>query len=180
MIEPMIRKFLESIGEDPDREGLVETPRRVTGLFDKLFGGYKQNPKDVLTVFSDELYDEMIVVRNIEFYSMCEHHLLPFFGRAHIGYIPDGKIIGLSKLPRLVEVYARRLQNQERLTSQIAKSLNNLLKPKGVGVILEAKHFCMMARGVEKQDSEVTTSSLLGLFKKEYNTRSEFLRLIGK
>jgi len=122
----------------------------------------------------------MIVVKNIEFYSTCEHHFLPFHGQIHIGYIPDGKIIGLSKLPRLVEIFSRRLQNQERLTSQIAKGLFSLLKPKGVGVVIEAKHLCMMARGVEKQNSEVMTSSLLGLFKKDQNTRNEFLQLIGR
>lgn len=178
--EKLIRALIEHIGEDPEREGLKDTPRRVIASYEKLFSGYQQKPEDVLTVFGDELYDEMIVVKNIEFYSMCEHHMMPFFGQAHIGYIPDGKIIGLSKLPRLVEIYARRLQNQERLTNQIAKALYEILKPKGVGVIMEAKHFCMMARGVEKQNSEVTTSALLGLFKKEQNTRSEFLKLIGK
>jgi len=174
----LIRAFIEHIGEDPDREGLKDTPKRVAALYEKFFGGYRRKPEDVLTVFSDELYDEMIVVKNIEFYSMCEHHILPFFGRAHVGYIPDGKIIGLSKIPRLVEMYARRLQNQERLTSEIAKALFSILKPKGVGVILEAQHFCMMARGVEKQHSEVTTSSLLGLFKRDLNTRNEFLTFI--
>lgn len=179
-LQKMIRSLFEHIGEDPEREGLKDTPRRVVAAYEKLFGGYRQNPADVLTVFGDELYDEMIVVKDIEFYSMCEHHVLPFFGRAHIGYIPDGKIIGLSKLPRLVEIYARRLQNQERLTNQIARGLQDILKPKGVGVILEAKHLCMMARGVEKQDSEVTTSALLGLFKRELNTRGEFLRHVGK
>lgn len=179
-LQNLIREFFKHIGEDPDREGLRETPKRVLASYEKLFGGYKKNPADVLTVFGDEHYDEMIVVKDIEFYSMCEHHILPFFGRAHIGYIPDGKIIGLSKLPRLVEIYARRLQNQERLTSQIARGLQDILKPKGVGVILEAKHLCMMARGVEKQDSEVTTSALLGLFKRELNTRNEFLRHVGK
>lgn len=179
-IKKLVRDFFEHIGEDPQREGLKDTPERVLTAWEKLFGGYRQKPEDVLTVFGDELYDEMIVVKNIEFYSMCEHHILPFFGRAHVGYIPDGKIIGLSKLPRLVEIYSRRLQNQERLTSQIARGLQGILKPKGVGVIIEAKHFCMMARGVEKQDSEVTTSALLGLFKKELNTRNEFLRHVGK
>ncbi len=179
-LQKNIRKFFKHIGEDPEREGLKDTPKRMLAAWEKLFGGYKQNPKDVLTVFGDELYDEMIVVKDIEFYSMCEHHCLPFFGRAHVGYIPDGKIIGLSKLPRLVEIYSRRLQNQERLTSQIARGLQDILKPKGVGVILEAKHFCMMARGVEKQNSEVTTSALLGLFKRELNTRNEFLRHVGK
>lgn len=179
-IQKLITNVFKHIGEDPEREGLKDTPRRVEAMYDKLFGGYKQKPEDVLTVFGDEAYDEMIVVKDIEFYSMCEHHCLPFFGKAHIGYIPDGKIIGLSKLPRLVEIYARRLQNQERLTNQIAKGLQEILKPKGVGVILEAQHFCMMARGVEKQGSCVTTSSLLGLFKRELNTRNEFLRLAGK
>ena len=178
--EQLIRQIIEHIGENPDREGLRDTPKRVAASYEKMFAGYKQKPEDVLTVFGDEKYDEMIVVKNIEFYSLCEHHILPFFGKVHIGYIPDGKIIGLSKLPRLVEIYARRLQNQERLTNQIAKALQSILKPRGVGVIIEAKHLCIMARGVEKQNSEVTTSSLLGLFKREHNTRSEFLTLIGK
>jgi len=178
--EKIVRQLIEYVGEDPAREGLADTPRRVIAAYDKIFGGYRQKPEDVLTVFGDELYDEMIVVKNIEFYSMCEHHMLPFFGKAHVGYIPDGKIIGLSKIPRLVEMYARRLQNQERLTNQIARGLYDTLKPKGVGVIIEAKHLCMMARGVEKQSSEVTTSALLGLFKRELNTRNEFLRHVGK
>lgn len=178
--EKLIREFFKHIGEDPGREGLRETPARMLKAWEKLFGGYKQKPEDVLTVFGDELYDEMIVVKDIEFISYCEHHVMPFFGRVHIGYIPDGKIIGLSKLPRLVEIFARRLQNQERMTSQIARGLQKILKPKGVGVIVEARHFCMMARGVEKQNAEVTTSALLGSFKKEMNTRSEFLRLAGK
>jgi len=178
--QTMIRKILEYIGEDPEREGLVDTPKRVVAAYERMFAGYKQKPEDVLTVFGDESYDEMIVVKDIEFYSMCEHHMLPFFGKAHVGYIPDGKIIGLSKIPRLVEMFARRLQNQERLTNQIAKALYGILKPKGVGVIIEAKHFCMMARGVEKQNSLVTTSALQGLFKRELNTRSEFLKHVGK
>lgn len=168
--------FLESIGDDPKREGLKDTPDRFAAACEKLYSGYAQKPEDVLTVFDDEKYDEMIVVKDIEFYSMCEHHIIPFFGKAHIGYIPNGKIIGLSKIPRMVEIFSRRLQNQERLTSQIANSLNDLLKPKGVGVILEAKHLCMMARGVEKQNSIVTTSSVTGIFKSNMNTRSEFLR----
>ena len=179
-MEEFVRGFFEHIGEDPEREGLKETPARVIASWEKLFGGYKQKPSDVLTVFGDELYDEMIVVKDIEFYSMCEHHLMPFFGRAHVGYIPDGKIIGLSKMPRLVEIFARRLQNQERLTNQIARGLQDILKPKGVGVIVEAKHLCMMARGVEKKNSEVATSTLLGLFKSDMNTRGEFLRHVGK
>lgn len=178
--EEFIREFIRHIGEDPEREGLKDTPKRVVALFEKMFGGYRQKPEDVLTVFGDELYDEMIVVKDIELYSMCEHHLLPFFGKVHVGYIPDGKIIGLSKIPRLVEMFARRLQNQERLTNQIARGLYDVLKPKGVGVIVEAQHFCMMARGVEKQSSTVITSALLGLFKRELNTRNEFLRHVGK
>lgn len=178
--EQLIRELLEYIGENPEREGLRDTPQRVIAAYEKMFEGYSQKPEDVLTVFSNEQYDEMIVVKNIEFYSHCEHHMLPFFGVAHIGYIPENKIIGLSKMPRLVDMYARRLQNQERLTSQIAKALFFTLKPRGVGVVIEAKHLCMMARGVEKQQSEVMTSSLFGLFKKDLNTRNEFLKLIGK
>lgn len=176
----IIEELIKSIGEDPNREGLLDTPARVDKSFDKLFEGYGADPKSLLTVFDDENYDEMIVVKNVEFYSFCEHHMLPFFGRAHIGYIPNGKIIGLSKIPRLVEIFARRLQNQERLTTQIATTLMEILEPKGVAVVIEAKHFCMMARGVEKQMSEVSTSALKGLFKKDQSTRSEFLKLIGK
>ena len=179
-IRDIIKNMIQYIGDDVKREGLRETPMRVEKAMEKMFEGYNKKPADVLTVFDDENYDEMIVVKDIEFYSVCEHHMLPFFGKAHIGYIPNGKIIGLSKLPRLVEIFARRLQNQERLTSQIARGLNDLLKPLGVGVVLEAQHFCMMARGVEKQNSVVLTSAQLGIFKKKEKTRSEFLRLIGK
>lgn len=179
-LEKAVEQLLGALGEDVSREGLLKTPGRVARAFAHAFVGYQQNPEALLTTFSDEHYDEMIVVKSIEFYSTCEHHLLPFTGKAYIGYIPNGKIIGLSKIPRLVDIFSRRLQNQERLTMQIAKSLNELLKPKGVGVVLEARHLCMMARGVEKQGSEVVTSAMLGLFKKEMNTRSEFLRLIGK
>lgn len=179
-IEKLTQEFLKAIGDDHKREGLTRTPKRYAEACGKLFSGYSKKPGDVLTVFDGEEYDEMIVVKDIEFYSTCEHHLLPFFGRAHIGYIPNGKIIGLSKIPRLVEIFSRRLQNQERLTVQVADAINNLLKPKGVGVILEARHLCMMARGVEKQNSIVKTSALTGLFKKNMNTRSEFLRHIDK
>ncbi len=178
--EDLVKALLLHLGENPEREGLKETPKRVIKAYKKMLSGYAQKPEDVLTVFGDELYDEMIVVKDIEFYSTCEHHLLPFYGKAHVGYIPDGKIIGLSKIPRLVEMYARRLQNQERMTSQIAQGLYGVLKPKGVGVIVEAEHLCMMARGVEKQHSFVTTSSLRGLFKKELTTRNEFLRHVGR
>lgn len=176
--EEHVKKIIENLGEDPSREGLLDTPRRVIKSHETLFSGYGKKPEDVLTVFDGEDYDEMIVVKDIEFYSTCEHHMLPFFGRAHIGYLPNDKIIGLSKLPRLVEIFSRRLQNQERMTSQIAKALDDLLKPKGVGIVVEAKHFCMMARGVSKQNSKVSTSAVLGQFKKDLNTRSEFLQLI--
>ncbi len=179
-IEQIVTQLITALGEDNAREGLQGTPRRVAEAYKELFSGYGKKPEDVLTVFDDEHYDEMIVVKNIEFYSTCEHHMLSFFGKAHIGYIPNGKIIGLSKLPRLVEIFSRRLQNQERLTSQIALALEQLLSAKGVGVVLEAQHLCMMARGVEKQNSVVTTSAQLGLFKKNDTTRSEFLRLIGR
>lgn len=174
----LIKELLKTVESDVEREGLVDTPKRVDKAFDKIFSGYGKDPHDLLTIFESENYDEMIIVRNIEFYSTCEHHMLPFFGRAQIGYIPRGKIIGLSKIPRLVEIFARRLQNQERLTTQIADTLMKLLDPKGVAVVIEAKHFCMMARGVEKQMSEVTTSALKGLFKKDQATRAEFMRLI--
>jgi GTP cyclohydrolase I len=174
----LVKELLKTIESDVEREGLVDTPRRVDKAFDKIFSGYGKNPKDLLTIFESENYDEMIIVRNIEFYSTCEHHMLPFFGKVQIGYIPRGKIIGLSKIPRLVEIFARRLQNQERMTTQIAETLMELLDPKGVAVVVEAKHFCMMARGVEKQMSEVTTSALKGLFKKDQATRAEFMRLI--
>lgn len=174
----LVAELIKSLGEDPTREGLKDTPKRVDEAWDHLFSGYGKKPEDVLTVFDNEGYDEMILVKDIEFYSHCEHHMLPFFGKAHVAYIPKDKIIGLSKMPRLVEIFARRLQNQERLTTQIAEALQTLLDPKGVGVVIEAKHFCMMARGVEKQMSEVTTSAVKGLFKKNPATREEFLRLI--
>lgn len=176
--QELIKALIETVDPEPGREGLVDTPRRVDKAFDHLFSGYGKDPAEVLTVFDDEKYDEMILVKNIEFYSFCEHHMLPFFGRAHVAYIPNGKIIGLSKLPRLLEIFSRRLQNQERITTQVAEALVELLNPKGVAVVLEAKHFCMMARGVEKQMSEVTTSALKGLFKKNASTREEFLRLV--
>jgi len=172
--ENLVRSLLEFIGEDPSREGLVDTPKRVIKSYETLFAGYKQSPEDVLTVFGDESYDEMIVVKDVEFHSMCEHHMLPFIGRAHVAYVPNGKIIGLSKMPRLVDMYARRLQNQERMTNQIAHALYKILRPKGVAVVVEAKHLCMMARGVKKQQNEVITSSMLGLFKTDLNTRNEF------
>jgi GTP cyclohydrolase IA len=177
--QDLVRRLLDTIEPgQADREGLADTPRRVDAAYDKLFGGYGLDPADLATTFDGEGYDQMILVKDIELYSTCEHHMLPFFGKVHIGYIPNGKIIGLSKLPRLVEIFARRLQNQERLTMQIADAMMEVLQPKGVAVVVEAQHFCMMARGVEKQKSSATTSALRGLFKKDARTRDEFLRLI--
>lgn len=177
-IEKLARELIEEIGESPNREGLKETPKRMAKSFEKIFGGYGEDPKKMFTQFDGENYDEMIICKDIDFYSTCEHHMQPFFGKISIGYIPDKKIIGISKLPRLVEIFSRRLQNQERLTMQIATTLTDLLKPKGVGVVVKAKHLCMMARGVEKQNTLMTTSYCTGLFKKNAKTRSEFLRLI--
>ena len=177
-IVPLIKNLIQEIGDDSSREGLVDTPKRVAKSFEKIYGGYGKDPKKLITVFDNEGYDEMIIARDIDFYSMCEHHMLPFFGKVHIGYLPNDKIIGLSKMPRMVEVFSRRLQNQERLTKQIADTLMELLNPKGVGVVIEASHLCMKARGVEKQNAEMTTSSFTGLFRSNLNTRSEFLTLI--
>lgn len=177
-VEANVKEILLALGEDPNREGLLETPARVAKSYAKLFGGYKEDPREMITVFENEGYDEMIIAKDIDFYSTCEHHMLPFIGKAYVGYIPSDKIIGLSKLPRLVEIFSRRLQNQERLTKQIADSLTELLSPRGVGVVLKAEHLCMKARGVEKQNCEISTSSFTGLFIKNLNTRSEFLGLI--
>lgn len=176
----LIAELLKTLPEDSEREGLKDTPRRSDEAWEALTSGYGKDPADLLTVFENEGYDEMILVKDIELYSTCEHHLLPFFGHAHIAYIPKDKIIGLSKLPRLVEIFSRRLQNQERLTTQIADALKDLLDPKGIAVVVEAKHLCMMARGVQKQESSVTTSALKGLFKQNSSTRDEFLKLIQK
>lgn len=177
-IEKLAKQLLKEIGEDPKRDGLKETPHRFAESYKKIFEGYDKDPSKMLTQFDGENYDEMIICKDIDFYSTCEHHMLPFFGKISIGYIPDKKIIGISKLPRIVEIFSRRLQNQERLTMQIAETLNKLLKPKGVGVVIKAKHLCMMARGVEKQNTLMTTSSCRGLFKNNAKTRAEFLRLI--
>lgn len=177
-IQKLISELLIAIGENPSREGLRETPVRVAESYIKLFGGYTTDPQKLITTFDNEGYNEMVIARDIDFYSLCEHHLLPFYGKAHVGYIPNKKIIGLSKLPRLVEVFSRRLQNQERLTKQIADTLSRVLSPKGVGVVVIAEHFCMKARGVEKQNCTVSTSAFTGLFKKSQRTRSEFLTLI--
>ena len=176
--EALIRRQLELLGEDPAREGLLRTPARVAKSLSWLTRGYRQDAWSAVGegVFA-EAHDHMVMVRDIELYSLCEHHLLPFFGKAHIAYIPDGKIVGLSKLPRLVEVFARRLQVQERLTGQIAEAVEEVLKPRGVGVVIEAMHLCMMMRGVEKQNSKTITSALLGSFRDDAKTRDEFLRL---
>ena len=176
--ESHIKNLLISIGEDPDKEGLKDTPKRVVKSWETLFGGYKQNPKDILNTTFNEDYKSMIICDNIDFYSTCEHHLLPFYGKCHIGYIPHKKIIGLSKMPRLVEVFSRRLQVQERLTEQIANSLMKFLDPLGVGVIIQAKHFCMMSRGVQKQNSSMITSSVRGIFQ-ELHVKQEFNRLLN-
>ena len=174
-----VYSMLEGIGEDPQREGLLKTPERVARSLRFLTRGYSENPEELLknAVFT-ESYDEMVVVRDIDLFSMCEHHLLPFFGKAHVAYIPDGKIVGLSKLARVVEVFARRLQVQERLTQQIRDAIQTVLNPKGVGVVIEAKHLCMVMRGVEKLNSVTTTSAMSGQFITSQSTRSEFLRLI--
>jgi GTP cyclohydrolase I len=178
MIERLIHDLLKEIGEDPTREGLEKTPARVAKAWEYLTSGYKQNVHEVLNeaLFTEE-YDEMVVVKDIDLYSLCEHHLLPFVGKCHIAYMPSRKIVGLSKLPRLVEMFARRLQVQERLTEQIAEAICDVLEPRGVGVVVEAYHLCMMMRGVQKQNSRTLTSALRGVFRDDQRTRDEFLRL---
>ena len=176
--EELIRRELELIGEDPEREGLLNTPSRVAKAMKFLTEGYSSSAEEVVGdgIFKEE-HDNMIMVRDIELYSLCEHHMLPFFGKAHVAYIPNGKIVGLSKIPRIVDVYARRLQVQERLTEQIAEGLCRVLNPSGVGVVIEAYHLCMMMRGVQKQNSKTITSALRGAFREDPKTRDEFLRL---
>ncbi len=177
--EELVREMLVRIGEDPKREGLAATPERVRRSMEQLTKGYKQDVEAVLNgaLFTVD-YDEMVIVKDIEMFSLCEHHLLPFFGKVHVAYIPNGKVIGLSKIPRLVEVFSRRLQVQERLTTQIAEAIQNAIQPQGVGVVVEARHLCMMMRGVEKQHSAAVTSSMQGVFKTSQTTREEFLHLI--
>ena len=177
-LEQLVRRQLELLGEDPSRNGLVRTPERVARSLEWLTRGYKESVEDVIGegVF-EEAHESMVMVRDIELYSLCEHHLLPFFGKAHIAYIPNGRIVGLSKLPRLVDMFARRLQVQERLTGEIAAALQQVLAPHGVGVVVEAYHLCMMMRGVEKQNSRTITSALLGVFRDDARTRQEFLEL---
>jgi GTP cyclohydrolase I len=176
--EELIRRELELLGEDPQREGLLRTPYRVAHAMKWLTQGYASSAEAVIgTAVFKEDHDNMIMVRDIELYSLCEHHMLPFFGKAHVAYIPNGRIVGLSKIPRIVDVYARRLQVQERLTEQIAEGLCRVLNPAGVGVVIEAYHLCMMMRGVEKQNSKTITSALRGAFREDPKTRDEFLRL---
>ena len=178
-IEELVKELLIQIGEDPDREGIVRTPERVANAWNFFSKGYTQNVESIINnaVFTED-YDEMVTIKDIDFFSLCEHHLLPFFGKAHVAYIPDGKIIGLSKVPRIVEMFSRRLQVQERMTQQIAEILNSVLCPQGVAVVLEGQHMCMQMRGVEKQNSYATTSSMKGIFLKDSRTREEFLNII--
>lgn len=178
-MDKLIEKILEELGEDPRREGLRKTPARVAETLKFLTKGYTENVEEILKgALFDVQYDEMVIIRNIEVYSLCEHHLLPFFGKCHVGYLPSKKVIGLSKVTRLVELFARRLQLQERLTQQIAHTINEQANPQGVGVIIEAQHLCMMMRGVEKQNAKVTTSALLGKFRQDQRSRMEFLNLV--
>jgi GTP cyclohydrolase I len=179
-IHDSVVRFFQFIGEDPTREGLVETPQRVERSYKELFSGYETDPKEVIKVFEDDSCDEMVIVRNVEFFSTCEHHLLPFFGKAHIAYVPDGRVIGASKLARVLEVFARRLQIQERLCQQVTSALDGLLEPKGSACILVARHLCMSSRGIAKQGSEMITSSLTGVFRESGNdARRELLSMVG-
>jgi len=174
-------ELLSRVGEDPTRDGLIRTPDRMEKSMAFLTQGYKQRVEDVLHgALFDVDYDEMVIVKDIEFYSQCEHHLLPFFGKAHVAYVPKGKVIGLSKIPRIIDVFSRRLQVQERLTQQVAEAISEAIHPQGVGVVLEAQHLCMMMRGVEKQSSSTVTSSMLGVFKTQLQTRNEFLSLVER
>ena len=179
-IQKLIKELLIQIGEDPNREGIAKTPERVAKAWKFLSKGYDQDLESIINnaIFTED-YDEMVTIKDIDFFSLCEHHLLPFFGKAHVAYIPDGKIVGLSKIPRIVEMFSRRLQVQERMTQQIAETLNKVLHPKGVAVVLEGAHMCMQMRGVEKQNSYATTSSMMGLFRKDSRTREEFLNIIS-
>jgi GTP cyclohydrolase IA len=180
-VQKSIKEIIEQIGEDPDREGLRSTPKRVAEAYKFLTSGYHQDIKKVLNkAIFEEKNDEMVLVKNIDFYSLCEHHMLPFYGKVHVAYIPDGKIVGLSKIPRIVDVFARRLQVQERMTQQIADTIEEYLHPRGVAVVAEAYHMCMMMRGVEKQNSSATTSAVHGVFKDDARTRSEFINLISQ
>jgi GTP cyclohydrolase I len=178
-LRDIVRSLLEQLGEDPDREGLLRTPERVAKSLRFLTDGYDQDPVAILNNALFEVsYDEMVLVKDVDFYSLCEHHVIPFFGRVHVAYIPNGRVVGLSKIPRLVEMFARRLQVQERLTVEIAETIEKVLRPRGVAVVVEAIHLCMMMRGVEKQNAFAITSSMRGDFKNDSKTRSEFMELI--
>jgi len=179
-LEKCVKEILEHIGEDPNREGLLDTPKRVTKAWEFMCGGYKEDPQKIMqkALFTSS-NDEMVVVKDIEFYSMCEHHMLPIIGKAHVAYIPNGKVIGLSKIPRVIDVFARRLQIQEQLTEQICDSINEAINPKGVAVVIDARHMCMEMRGVQKINSSTVTSALRGLFKKEKKTKDEFMSIIS-
>jgi GTP cyclohydrolase IA len=181
LVEDAITQLLKAVGENPDREGLKLTPKRVARMYSELLNGYHTNPEAMINgALFNITYDEMVLVRDIEFYSLCEHHMLPFMGRVHVAYIPDGKVIGLSKIPRIVDMYARRLQVQERMTRQIADFLRDLLKPQGVAVVVEAVHLCSMMRGVKKHDARMTTSAMHGAFRANLATRQEFLDNISR
>ena len=178
-MEMSVRDILKEIGEDPNRQGLEKTPHRVAKMYNEITRGYRQSAEELINqAHFDVEYDEMVVVTNIDFYSLCEHHMLPFFGVAHVGYIPKGKVVGLSKIPRIVDMFARRLQVQENMTQEIANVLNEYLQPDGVGVVIEGYHMCMMMRGVQKQKAKMITSALIGSFKDDSKTRTEFLELI--
>ena len=178
-MDELFKQMLGHLGEEAEREGLGNTPFRAAEAYRFLTKGYQESAGEILNgALFDVKYDEMVVIRNVEVYSLCEHHLLPFFGKCHVGYVPSEKVIGLSKIPRLVDMFARRLQVQERLTQQIAETIEEYAKPKGVGVIIQAQHLCMMMRGVEKQNTQVTTSSLLGKFRQDQRSRAEFLNLV--
>ena len=179
-IEKLTSQLLIAIGEKPNRDGLKDTPKRVAKAYSETLSGYTKFPAEVMRFFEKDGYDEMVICKNIEFYSYCEHHILPFFGKVHIAYIPNKRIIGLSKLARVTDIFAKRLQVQERMTRQIAEAIQLYLKPKGVAVVVEGKHLCMMMRGVQKQDSSMVTSAMLGAFRKNPETRNEFLKFIGK
>src|ERR1700691_2333263 len=177
--EELVREMIVRLGEDPTREGLARTPERVHRAYEHLMKGYKEDPEAMLkNALFTVTYDQMVIVKDVEMFSLCEHHMLPFFGKVHVAYIPNGKVIGLSKIPRLIDIFARRLQIQERLTTQIAETIQHAIQPQGVGVVIEARHLCMMMRGVEKQHSAAVTSSMLGSFRHEEETRTEFLSLI--
>lgn len=178
--EKLIQSLLISVGEHPLREGLIDTPRRVVKSWTELYKGYNQKAEDILTVFSSDGYDQIVLLKNIEMYSMCEHHMLPFIGKAHVAYIPNEKIVGISKLARLVDIYARRLQIQERIGQQVTDDLMRLLNPKGAACIIEAQHLCMLMRGVNKQNSIMVTSSLRGVFLDQESTREELMQLIHR